>query len=54
VARRREDEAANVTGRHFYHQRERFVSAEAHEATVQDALLDYCAELTGATIRDSR
>ena len=49
-----DDEAAKVTGRHFYHQQERFVSAEAHEAAVQDALLDYCAELTGASIRDSR
>jgi NAD(P)-dependent dehydrogenase (short-subunit alcohol dehydrogenase family) len=47
-----DDEAAMVTGRHFYHQRERLVSAEAHEATVQDALLDYCAELTGTTIHD--
>ena len=48
------DEAANVTGRHFYHQRERFVSAEADETGFQDALLDYCAELTGTPIRDSR
>ena len=46
-----DDKAAKATGRHFYHQEERFVSAEAHEATVQDALLDYCAELTGASIR---
>ncbi|WP_194909161.1 SDR family NAD(P)-dependent oxidoreductase [Catenulispora rubra] len=45
-----DDAAARVTGRHFYHQRERLVSAEAHEAAVQDALLDYCAELTGTTI----
>ncbi|WP_194898739.1 SDR family NAD(P)-dependent oxidoreductase [Catenulispora pinisilvae] len=45
-----DDEAAMVTGRHFYHRQERFVSAEAHEARAQDALLDYCAELTGTTI----
>ena len=45
-----EDEAAKVTGWHFYHQQERSVPAEAHEATVQDALLDYCAELTGVSI----
>ena len=45
-----EDEAAKVTGRHFYHQKERSVPAEAHEAKVQDALLDYCAELTGVSI----
>jgi NAD(P)-dependent dehydrogenase (short-subunit alcohol dehydrogenase family) len=44
------DEAAKLTGRHFYHRRERSVPAEAHAATVQDALLDYCAELTGASI----
>jgi len=46
-----DDKAAKATGRHFYHQEERFVSDEAHEAAVQDALLDYCAELTGASIR---
>jgi NAD(P)-dependent dehydrogenase (short-subunit alcohol dehydrogenase family) len=49
-----DDKSAMTTGQHFYHQRERFVPAEAHEAAVQDALLDYCAELTGASIRDSR
>jgi NAD(P)-dependent dehydrogenase (short-subunit alcohol dehydrogenase family) len=49
-----DDEAAKVTGRHFYHQEEHSVPAEAHEATVQDALLDYCAELTGTSIRSSR
>lgn len=49
-----DDEAAQVTGRHFYHQQERPVSAEAHEAKVQDALLDYCAELTGTPIPASR
>ncbi|MEV2233908.1 SDR family NAD(P)-dependent oxidoreductase [Streptomyces phaeochromogenes] len=49
-----DDEAAKVTGWHFYHQEERSVPAEAHEATVQDALLDYCAELTGTSIRASR
>ncbi|WP_405958202.1 hypothetical protein [Streptomyces phaeochromogenes] len=47
-------EAAKVTGWHFYHQKERAVPAEAHEATVQDALFDYCAELTGTSIRASR
>jgi NAD(P)-dependent dehydrogenase (short-subunit alcohol dehydrogenase family) len=49
-----DDETAKVTGRNLYHQQERFVSAEAHETRVQDALLDYCAELTGASIPDSR
>ena len=45
-----DDKTAKVTGRHFYHQQERFVSADAHEAALQDALLDYCAELTGSSI----
>ncbi len=49
-----DDEAANVTGQHFYHQQERSMPPEAHEATVQDALLDYCADLTGAPIRASQ
>jgi NAD(P)-dependent dehydrogenase (short-subunit alcohol dehydrogenase family) len=49
-----DDEAARVTGRHFYHQAERSVPAVAHETTVQDALLDYCAELTGTSIHASR
>ena len=48
------DRAAKVTGRHLYHQQERPVPPEAHEAAVQDALLDYCAELTGTSIRASR
>lgn len=45
-----DDEAALVTGRHFYHQQERFVPAEAREPAVQNALLDYCAKLTGVQI----
>jgi NAD(P)-dependent dehydrogenase (short-subunit alcohol dehydrogenase family) len=49
-----DDEAANVTGRHFYHQEQRSAPAEAYEAKVRDALLDYCAELTGTSIRASR
>ena len=47
-----DDPAALVTGRHFYHQRERFVSDEAHEVTIQDAFLDYCTELTGTPLPD--
>ena len=49
-----DDEAAKVTGRHFYHQQQRSVPAEAYDATVQDDLLDYCAGLTGVSIRASR
>ncbi|MEV6505859.1 SDR family NAD(P)-dependent oxidoreductase [Streptomyces sp. NPDC051642] len=49
-----DDEAANVTGRHFYHQEQRAVPAQAYQPKVQDALLDYCAQLTGTSIRTSR
>ena len=49
-----DDKAAKVTSRHLYHQQERSVPSEVHEAAVQDALLDYCAELTGTSIRASR
>ncbi|MFF6986015.1 SDR family NAD(P)-dependent oxidoreductase [Streptomyces sp. NPDC010273] len=49
-----EDAAAQVTGRHFYHQEQRPVPAEARDTKAQDALLDYCAELTGTPLRTSR
>jgi NAD(P)-dependent dehydrogenase (short-subunit alcohol dehydrogenase family) len=45
-----DDPAATVTGRHFYHRRERSAPREAHGNHHQDALLDYCAHLTGATL----
>jgi NAD(P)-dependent dehydrogenase (short-subunit alcohol dehydrogenase family) len=45
-----DDPAATVSGRHFYHQRERAVPAEAHSAESQDALFAYCAELTGTEL----
>jgi len=44
------DPAATVTGRHFYHQRERQAPPAAHSAEHQDALLRYCAELTGTSL----
>ncbi|MCU1687396.1 MAG: hypothetical protein JWQ81_8135 [Amycolatopsis sp.] len=46
--------AATVTGRHFYHQRERSIPGEATDTGAQDAFLAYCAELTGADIPDLR
>ena len=49
-----DDPAAMVTGRYFHHQRELDLPREAHVAEVQDALLDYCAELTGTPIPDLR
>ena len=45
-----DDPATAVTGRHFRHQRERPAPAAAHSTAAQDALLDYCAELTGTAI----
>ena len=47
-----DDPAAAATGAYFYHQRR----TEAHPATqsleIQDALLDYCAKLTGTPLPD--
>ena len=48
------DPAAMVTGRHFYHQREQSAPDSTHATKAQDALLDYCAELTGVPIPDQR
>jgi NAD(P)-dependent dehydrogenase (short-subunit alcohol dehydrogenase family) len=45
-----DEAAAQVTGRHFYHQHERPAPAEAHAAKAQDALFDYCAQLTGTSL----
>lgn len=38
---------ASVTGQHFFHRQTRGTPAVAHSAEAQDALFDYCAELTG-------
>jgi NAD(P)-dependent dehydrogenase (short-subunit alcohol dehydrogenase family) len=45
-----DDPAATVSGRHFYHQRQRAAPADARSTESQDALFAYCAELTGTTI----
>jgi NAD(P)-dependent dehydrogenase (short-subunit alcohol dehydrogenase family) len=45
-----DDPAATVTGRHFRHQHERAAPAPAHSQQAQDALLEYCAGLTGTPI----
>ncbi len=47
------DDAATVTGRHFYHRQERPVPGEVHDPVVQDEFLAYCAELTGVRIREA-
>lgn len=48
-----DDPASTVSGRHFYHQRERAVPAEARSTEAQDALFAYCAELTGTELTAS-
>jgi NAD(P)-dependent dehydrogenase (short-subunit alcohol dehydrogenase family) len=45
-----DDPAATVTAHHFYHQHPRGTPPEAHSPEHQDALLDYCAELTGTPL----
>ena len=47
-------DAALASGRHFYHRRDRGLPDEVHASKLQDALLDYCAALTGVTIADER
>ena len=44
------DPAARITGRHFYHQQIREPAAEAQSTDHQDALLEYCAGLTGTPL----
>lgn len=39
--------SATVTGRYFFHQKEKPASAAAQRTDLQDQLLDYCRELTG-------
>jgi NAD(P)-dependent dehydrogenase (short-subunit alcohol dehydrogenase family) len=45
-----DDPAAKTTGRHFYHQQVRDTAPDAHSTAHQDALLDYCAGLTGTSL----
>jgi NAD(P)-dependent dehydrogenase (short-subunit alcohol dehydrogenase family) len=45
-----DDPAATVTGEYFYHLAPREPAAAATEPDRQDALLDYCAELTGIAL----
>jgi NAD(P)-dependent dehydrogenase (short-subunit alcohol dehydrogenase family) len=45
-----DDPAATVTAHHFYHQHPRGTAPEVHSAEYQDALLDYCATLTGTPL----
>lgn len=45
-----DDPAASVTGRYFYHQRERSTHPAARSVGVQEGLLARCAELTGTAL----
>jgi NAD(P)-dependent dehydrogenase (short-subunit alcohol dehydrogenase family) len=45
-----DDPAARVTGQYFYHQAPRQVHPEARNAELQEALLEYCAGLTGTAL----
>jgi NAD(P)-dependent dehydrogenase (short-subunit alcohol dehydrogenase family) len=47
-----EDPAAMVTGQYFFHQKLRRVHSAARRADLQDALLTYCAGLTGTPLPD--
>jgi hypothetical protein len=47
-----DDPAAMVTAQHFYHQRPWGTAPEVHSTEHQDALLDYCAALTGTPLPD--
>jgi NAD(P)-dependent dehydrogenase (short-subunit alcohol dehydrogenase family) len=45
------DARARVTGRYFYHQQLRDPHPAAPEPELQDRLLDYCRDLSGAALR---
>jgi NAD(P)-dependent dehydrogenase (short-subunit alcohol dehydrogenase family) len=45
-----DDPAATVSGGYFYHQRPRDPNPAARDTGLQDALLDYCAGLTGTPL----
>ena len=51
-----DDPAATVTGQHFYHRRPQRTHPDVHSVERQDALLGYCAELSGIRLehRDDR
>ena len=45
-----DDPRADVTGGYFYHMKPRRAHPAAHDPRAQDALLDYCAALTGTPL----
>jgi NAD(P)-dependent dehydrogenase (short-subunit alcohol dehydrogenase family) len=48
-----DDAAAKVSGRYFHHQKAVEVRPDAREERLQDAVLAYCASLTGITLPDA-
>jgi NAD(P)-dependent dehydrogenase (short-subunit alcohol dehydrogenase family) len=44
------DPAARVSGRYFYHMRQKTPNPQAQDAALQDRLLALCAELSGLTL----
>jgi NAD(P)-dependent dehydrogenase (short-subunit alcohol dehydrogenase family) len=46
-----DDPAAAATGRYFYHQKQERTNPAAERTDLQDRLLDYCAGLTGVTLK---
>jgi NAD(P)-dependent dehydrogenase (short-subunit alcohol dehydrogenase family) len=49
-----DEPAATVTGGYFYHQRPRDTHRAVHSVEVQDALLDYCARVSGTELPSYR
>lgn len=49
-----EDRAAQVTGGYFYHLKPRRPNPQAHDATLQDRLLDICKEISGVDLQSPR
>ncbi|MEO7054445.1 MAG: short-chain dehydrogenase, partial [Rhizomicrobium sp.] len=45
-----DDPAAKVSGEYFFHQKKKAISASARRSDLQDVLMDYCKDLTGAEI----
>lgn len=45
-----DDPGATVSGQHFYHQQPAATHPDARSVEYQDALIDYCATLSGVTI----
>jgi NAD(P)-dependent dehydrogenase (short-subunit alcohol dehydrogenase family) len=45
-----DDPKADVTGEYFYHLKRRQANPQAHDAALQDRLIDTCAEISGVIL----